>query len=66
IVEVDIKEALSLFKGEIDKISASVFVKEDGKYEMSEKQLGLSDFLCNPTETHYHKYGRVLESILKL
>ena len=63
IAEVDIHDALSLFKGEVEKINSSMYSRENGIYSLKEKELCLSDFLCNPTETHYHKYGK---EILKL
>ncbi len=66
IVEVDIREVLALFKGEVEKINSTMYLVEDGVYSLEKKELGLSNFLCNPTETYYEKYGRVLEEILKL
>lgn len=66
IVEVDIKNALSLFKGDIDEIPATCYTNDSGKYSLKTQTLHLNDFLCNPTETHYEKYGKILEAILKV
>ena len=66
IVEVDIHDVLSLFKMEIDSVNANCYVKDEmGKYALKSRVLTCDDFLCNPAETHYSKYGRVIEEILK-
>ena len=66
IAEVKISDALSLFKGEVDSISGKLYSRDDGEYSLKNVDFKLSNFLCNPNETHYQKYGRVLEEILKL
>ncbi len=65
IAEVDIYDVLSLFKLERDSVDATLYEKENGKYVTVKKSLSRDDFLCNPTETYYTKYGRNLEEIIK-
>ena len=65
IAKVNINDALKLFKGEVKKINSVLYVKENGVYGIKEKELSASDFLCNPTETLYSKYGHIFEEILK-
>ncbi len=65
IVEVNIYDALSLFKKEKNEISGNCYIKENERYNLRTQCLTLDDFLCNPTETHYEKYGTVIEEILK-
>ena len=52
-------------KKEKNEISGNCYIKENGKYNLLTKHLTLDDFLCNPTETHYEKYGNIIEEILK-
>ena len=66
IAEVKIADALSLFKGEVSEISGKLYSRDEGEYSLKDTSFSCSDFLCNPTETYYEKYGRVLEEILKL
>ena len=65
IAQVGIEDALRLFKKEVNEINSTLYEKENGKYIIVNKTLTLDDFLCNPTETHYSKYGKILEEILK-
>ena len=65
LAKVNIHDALKLFKGEVADIPSTLYVKENGKYVLRDKELSASDFLCNPNETLYTKYGSVFDEILK-
>lgn len=64
--KVNAKDALKLFRNEIDSIEISTIIKdEDGNVE-TKSIAAREDFLLNQGETLIEKYGLVLEKVLEL
>lgn len=64
--KVNAKDALKLFRNEIDSIEISTIIKdEDGNVE-TKSIAAREDFLLNQGETLIEKYGLILEKVLEL
>lgn len=67
LVKVNAQEALNLFKKEHGKIKATVIIQDkEDEIVIKERKVDFNEFLVNPHETAYQKYGRILEKIIKL
>ena len=62
VAVVDAKDTLQLFKQWNWTIKATIITNN----EKIEKDLDISDFLCNSHETYIWKYGDILEKIISL
>lgn len=61
VYELPIKETLELLKSEKGSIKAKGSSKENGQIIIKEYDITINDFLINPHEIGYKKYGYTLE-----
>lgn len=62
IFAVPVEETLNLFKTESGEVKGFGVIKENGERKIVDKVFSLDDFLALESETHYEKYGKILES----
>lgn len=62
IFAVPIEKTLNLFKTKLGQVKGLGVIKENGEQKIVDKIFTLDDFLALNHETHYEKYGKVLES----
>lgn len=66
LVKVNAKNAMNLFKNEIQKFNAEIIYNIDGNNVASHKEISLEDFLVNEGETAINKYGDILNKVIEL
>lgn len=65
LVEMDMRETLSLFDGAVDSIPAAGYLQNgDGVFALQSLSVNKADFLINPGETLDGKFGKVIKKIL--
>ena len=64
IVKINAKETLDVIKSEQGTIEALESFKVNNKIQIEKVKIKFLDFLVNPGETGFEKYGKVLEFII--